>query len=244
MVANIAHRGASGNYPENTLLSFRKALEIGVDEIELDLHFTRDERVVIMHDSTVDRTTNSTGKIADLTFNEIKALDAGSWFGQQFQGESVPAWEEVLDLVQGKVKLNVHLKEIIDPSGNYKRSVAKGLHDFRMVEASVLLCDDESVEHFAEIDPAIKCRIGRGHRTAEEYIQRSVEMGLQSLQPGRDITTQSFVQRAHHAGLAVHVFYADTPEDMQSYIEVGVDGILTNYPDRLKTILTQTKLGN
>ena len=85
MVANIAHRGASGNYPENTLLSFRKALEIGVDEIELDLHFTRDERVVIMHDSTVDRTTNSTGKIADLTFNLVKGLDARSCFRYSFE---------------------------------------------------------------------------------------------------------------------------------------------------------------
>ena len=182
MVANIAHRGTSRNYPENTLLAFLKALEIGVDEIELDLGFTRDERVVIMHDSTVDRTTQVRSQIE--TFNEIKGLDAGSWFGQQFRGESVPAWEEVLDLVQGKVKLNVHLKEIIDPSGNYKRSVAKGLHDFRMVEASVLLCDEESVEHFVEIDPAIKCQIGRGHRTAEEYIQLLWRWGFNHFNPG------------------------------------------------------------
>ena len=102
----------------------------------------------------------------------------------QFRGESVPAWEEVLDLVQGKVKLNVHLKEIIDPSGNYKRSVAKGLHDFRMVEASVLLCDEVSVEHFVEIDPAIKCQIGRGHRTAEEYIQLLWRRGFNHFNPG------------------------------------------------------------
>ena len=111
MVVNVAHRGASGNYPENTLIAFQKALEIGVDEIELDLHMTKDDHLIVMHDSTVDRTTNGTGAIAELTLTEIKALDAGSAFGEQFRGERVPTWEEALDLVQGKVRLNVHLKE-------------------------------------------------------------------------------------------------------------------------------------
>ena len=77
MVANVAHRGASGNYPENTLLAFQKALEIGVDEIELDLYLTKDDHLIIMHDSTVDRTTDGTGAISDLTLAEVKALDAG-----------------------------------------------------------------------------------------------------------------------------------------------------------------------
>jgi len=244
MVANVAHRGASGNYPENTLLAFQRALEIGVDEIEIDLHFSRDGQLVAMHDSTVDRTTNGTGAITNLTFSEIKALDAGSWFGQRFRDERVPTWEEVLDLVHGQVKLNVHLKKSHDPSGDYKHAIVRGLRDFRMVNDSILLCDDESVRHFASIAPSIECRVGRGQRTAEEYIQQSVAMGLRSLQPGRDITTLDFVQRAHLAGLSVHVFYADTPEDIRSYIEIGVDGILTNYPDRLKTVLAQTELGN
>lgn len=242
MVANVAHRGASGNYPENTLLAFQKALEIGVDEIELDLYFTKDEHLIVMHDSTVDRTTDGTGRIADLTLAEIKALDAGSWFGERFRGERVPTWEEALDLVQGKVNLNVHLKEGGDPAGRYERKVAQPLRDFQMVSTSILTCNDESVALFAEIDTAIECRIFRAGRTPEEYIRKSVEMGLRTMQPGRDITTREFVQQAHTAGLAVHVFYADTPEDMRSYIEIGVDGILTNYPELLKKVLAETKL--
>ena len=101
MVANVAHRGASGDYPENTLLAFEKALEIGVDEIELDLHSTKDGHLVVMHDATVDRTTDGTGAIAELTLAEIKALDAGSSFDERFRDERVPTWEEALDLVQG-----------------------------------------------------------------------------------------------------------------------------------------------
>jgi glycerophosphoryl diester phosphodiesterase len=239
MVANVAHRGASGNYPENTLLAFQKALEIGVDEIELDLYLTKDGHLIIMHDSTVDRTTDGTGAISDLTLAEIKALDAGGVFGEQFRGERVPTWEEALELVQGKVGLNVHLKEGGNPDGHYERKVAKALIDFHMVEDSILTCSDASVGIFADIDSRIECRIFRANRTPEEYIRKSVEMGLRTMQPGRDITTRDFIQKAHAVGRIVHVFYADTPEDMCAYIEIGVDGILTNYPERLKAVLTE-----
>jgi glycerophosphoryl diester phosphodiesterase len=194
-----------------------------------------------MHDSTVDRTTDGTGAIAELTLAEIKALDAGGVFGEQFRGERVPTWEEALDLVQGKVELNVHLKEGGHPDGHYERKVAKVLSDFKMIEDSILTCSDASVGTFAEIDSRIECRIFRANRTPEEYIRKSVEMGLRTMQPGRDITTPDFVQKAHAAGRIVHVFYADTPEDMRAYIEIGIDGILTNYPERLKAILTATE---
>ena len=241
MVANVAHRGASGNYPENTLLAFQKALEIGVDEIELDLYLTKDDHLIIMHDSTVDRTTDGTGAISELTLAEIKALDAGGVFGEQFRGERVPTWEEALELVQGKVGLNVHLKEGGNPDGHYEHKVAKALSDFHMVEDSILTCSDASVGIFADIDSRIECRIFRANRAPEEYIRKSVEMGLRTMQPGRDITTRDFIQKAHAAGRIVHVFYADTPEDMCAYIEIGVDGILTNYPERLKAVLTEAE---
>ena len=88
MVANVAHRGASGNNPENTLRAFQKALEIGVDEIELDLRSTRDGHLVVMHDATVDRTTDGTGAIGELTLAEIRALDAGRMFGERFRANA------------------------------------------------------------------------------------------------------------------------------------------------------------
>ena len=241
MIVNVAHRGASGNYPENTLLAFRKALEIGADEIELDLHSTKDGHLVVMHDATVDRATDGTGAIGEMTLSEIKALDAGSAFGERFRGERVPTWEEALDLVQGKVGLNVHLKEGGDPAGDYERKVAGPLRGFGMVESSVVTCRDESVGILAAIDSRIECRIFRADRTPEEYIRKSVEMGLRTMQPGRDITTREFVDKAHAAGRMVHVFYADTAEEMRAFIVIGVDGILTNYPERLKTVLAEAE---
>lgn len=240
MVAIVAHRGASGNNPENTLRAFQMALDIGVDEIELDLRSTRDGHLVVMHDATVDRTTDGTGAIGELTFDEIKALDAGRVFGERFRGERVPTWEETLDLVRGKVRLNVHLKEGGNPDGEYERKVVKALRAFRMIDDSILACNDDSVGIFAEIDPGIACRIFPNNRSPEDYIRSSEEMGLRTTQPGRDMTTPDFVQLAHGSGLGVHVFYADTPEDMRTYIGMGVDGILTNYPERMKEVIAET----
>ena len=240
MVANVAHRGASGNFPENTLRAFQMALEIGVDEIEFDLRMTGDGHLVVMHDATVDRTTDGTGAIGELTLAEIRALDAGRVFGERFRGDRVPTWEEALDLVQGKVRLNVHLKEGGSPDGDYERKVAKALRAFRMVDDSVMACNDVSVGLFAEIDPRIACRIFPNNRSPGDYIRSSMEMGLRTMQPGRDMTSTEFVQKAHESGLGVHVFYADTPEDMRTYIGMGVDGILTNYPERLKAVIAET----
>lgn len=240
MVANVAHRGASGNFPENTLRAFQIALEISVDEIEFDLRMTGDGHLVVMHDATVDRTTDGTGAIGELTLAEIRALDAGRVFGERFRGDRVPTWEEALDLVQGKVRLNVHLKEGGSPDGDYERKVAKALRAFRMVDDSVMACNDVSVGLFAEIDPRIACRIFPNNRSPGDYIRSSVEMGLRTMQPGRDMTSTEFVQKAHESGLGVHVFYADTPEDMRTYIGMGVDGILTNYPERLKAVIAET----
>lgn len=211
-----------------------------MDEIELDLRMTGDGHLVIMHDERVDRTTDGTGLIAGFTLAGIRTLDAGSVFGERFRGERVPTWEEALELVRGRVRLNVHLKEGGSPDGGYERKVVCALRDFEMAEDSVLACKEESVGILAEIDPSIECRIFPGHRTPEDYIRKSVDLGLRTMQPGRDITTGNFVRKAHAAGRIVHVFYADTPEDMWTYIEMGVDGILTNFPDRLKRVSGET----
>ena len=108
-----AHRGNSKYFPENTILGFREALKLPVDQLEIDLHMTKDGRIILMHDHKVDRTTNGTGLIRDYTFDEIRALDAGSWKGEQFKGTQVPSFEEFLDLMQEypEMTVNVELKD-------------------------------------------------------------------------------------------------------------------------------------
>ncbi|MFT5369362.1 MAG: glycerophosphoryl diester phosphodiesterase, partial [Candidatus Latescibacterota bacterium] len=115
---NIAHRGFSSQYPENTILAFQKALDIGIDWMEFDLQVTADHHVVVMHDKTVDRTTNGNGRVSDLTLAQVKELDAGSHLDPKFAGERVPTFEAVVDLLAGKAKMAVELKfEGLDPIG-------------------------------------------------------------------------------------------------------------------------------
>lgn len=106
----VAHRGASDRYPENTLLAFERALEAGADAIECDVHLTADGEVVVIHDATVDRTTNGHGEVAALTLDELRQLDAGSWKDARFSGQRIPTLREVAELVRGRVPLFVEVK--------------------------------------------------------------------------------------------------------------------------------------
>src|SRR5699024_7283151 len=99
---NVAHRGASGHAPENTMAAFQKGFEMKADYIEIDVQMTKDGELIVIHDTTVDRTTNGTGNVGDLTFEEIKQLDAGSWFSDEYAGEKIPTFEEILDEFRGK----------------------------------------------------------------------------------------------------------------------------------------------
>ena len=106
----IGHRGYPAKYPENTLAAFEAAIEAGAVMIELDVMLSRDRKVVVIHDATLDRTTNGKGSVADLTLAELKQLDAGSWFDAQFVGQQIPELSEVLDLVNGRAYVNIEIK--------------------------------------------------------------------------------------------------------------------------------------
>src|SRR5690625_6609337 len=106
----IAHRGASGNAPENTLAAFQLAVEEGADGIELDVHLSKDGELVVIHDDTLDRTTNGTGRVQDKDLDELKTYDAGSWFDSKFASERIPLLQEVIDILPDDVFLNVEIK--------------------------------------------------------------------------------------------------------------------------------------
>lgn len=109
-VDNVAHRGATGYAPENTIAAFDLAVEMKADYIEIDVQRSKDGELVLIHDTTVDRTTDGTGKVGDLTFEQLRSLDAGSWFGEQFEGEKIPTFDEILDRYHGKVGILVEMK--------------------------------------------------------------------------------------------------------------------------------------
>lgn len=235
-VSIVAHRGDSGAYPENTLLALRKALEVGVDMIEVDVHLTKDRGLVLIHDPTVNRTSNGRGKVCDLTFAEIRKLDAGSWMSPQFAVERMPTLAEAVAVVPRDVRLNVHVKAYDHDRAVLARLVVDELVARNRLDTAFIASDIETVHEVRRRNPAVAlCNLTRAD--SPDYVQASKAAGCRVLQPGRTGCTRALVEEAHREGMEVNVFYADTVEDMQKFIALGVDGILTNYPARLKHLL-------
>ena len=231
----VAHRGFSGRYPENTAVAFREALALGVEMIEFDVHLARDESLIIIHDGTVDRTSDGTGRVAELSLREIKRFDAGGWMGQTFQGERFLTLSETLDLVGGKARLNVHIKAYNHDRERLVPLVARELERHNLLSSSFVAADQKSTVLVKRLLPELTtCNLSTTPR--ETYIDRSLSVRCRIIQPGNQQVDKEFVEEAHHHDLEVNPFFADDEAEMRRLITCGVDGILTNRPDRLKML--------
>lgn len=244
----VGHRGLSGYYPENTLLSFEKAIEIGADMLELDVHVTKDDSVVVMHDYSVSRTTNGNGEIGNMDFDEIRALDAGSWFNEKFKNEKVPTLNEVLQLVNGRKKVLVELKW---PSkGLYKDLVKKVIAIVRQhhAESWVILQSFETryLQQIAELAPDLTVQqlvFGKSG-LLPIYFERTLKFGNFKPEPNASsvnifymYVTPSFLKQMHKLGKTVYAFTPNNENDMKKLIAMGIDGIITNYSDKAVKLL-------
>ena len=230
-----AHRGASGLAPENTLAAFKKAMEIGADFSELDVHLSADGEVVLLHDDTLDRTTNGSGPIYEWKLADLKKLDAGSWFSPEFAGEPLPTLREVIQLVKGKMKLNIEIKI----SGN-EPDIAERVVDIVRSEQFDRDCmitsfDRATVEKVKEIAPDLKV----GLIFSTDYPEDVFEGNWEVLSSNKKNVNKGFVQKAHTAGKELHVWTVNEKEKMVELINLGVDGIITNYPNRLIEVLKE-----
>ena len=229
-ILNIAHRGASGLFPENTLASFLAAAEAGANMCELDVQLTRDGTTAVIHDDTVDRTTNGKGLVSSFTLEEIQRLDAVSWRGSQFAGEQIPTLKHVVHAVAGRCGLNIELK-----APGVERVVAEIIRtepgDF------IVSCFEwKALDAIRSIVPDV--RIGLlGEEHPAGLIRAATEMRAHAVHPRYDMATADFCGEAHKAGLKVYVWTVDDAARMRTLCANGVDGIMTNWPDRLKQVL-------
>lgn len=228
----IAHRGASGELPENTLPAFAAALEAGADMCELDVQLSRDGAAVVIHDDTVERTTNGTGAVSTMTLAEIRNLDAGVKFGAAFAGTRIPTLDEVLTLAHGRCALNIELK-----SPGVEREVCRLVRAHgRFNDTIVSSFDWNLLAAVRRLEPSLALGV-----LAETQIEPMFEAALRlhavSVNPRFDTVTPSMVERAHHAGLKLLVWTVDAIMDIKRLIALGVDGIMTNYPARMAEIL-------
>ncbi|MBK8931434.1 MAG: glycerophosphodiester phosphodiesterase [Chloroflexi bacterium] len=243
----IGHRGAAGHLPENTMLSFQQAADWGVDGLELDIHLTADGVIVVCHDEFVERTTNGRGLIKEKTLAELQQLDAGYHFtpdngqtfpfrGQQF---TIPTLEDMFTAFPNHwINIDMKQKEpsLVRPFVNLIRQ--------RHMEHNVMVGSfhRETVAEFRRALPEA-ASVGSLRETARLLAQSRLGLGrwfrspAKAVQPseyhGRwRIVTPQFIQAAHQSGTAVHVWTVNEPADMQRLVDWGVDGLISDYPDR------------
>jgi glycerophosphoryl diester phosphodiesterase len=229
---NIAHRGASGDFPENTLVAFAAAIEAGAQMCELDAQLSADGVAVVIHDDTVDRTTGGRGAVAAMSLAQLRGLDAGRKFGAAFAGTRIPTLEEVIELTKGRCALNVELK-----GANVQSEVCRLLRVHGVTNDTIVSSFDwNALAAARQIDPGLRLGV-LAERNAAAMLQAARRLGAVSVNPRYDLVSPALVKQAHDERLQVLVWTVDKPARMRAMIELGVDGIMTNYPARLAKLL-------
>lgn len=243
----IAHRGASGHAPENTIAAIDKALKMGTDVIEIDVHQTRDSVIMLMHDAALNRTTNMTGSIKDYNWDDIKDADAGSWFSEDFAGEKIPALDEVIKNINGRARLLIEIKK----GGDHYPGIERGVLNIIKANHAESWCmiqsfSDRAVENFLNLKSGIKVyKLAVGNIPAlPVYVDGKVNGGsilkyknVTGINTNISFTRKRIVERLHERGQEVFVWTVNEEKKMRKLIRHGVDGIITNYPGRLKKVL-------
>lgn len=229
----FAHRGASVHAPENTIAAFEMALEQGADGIELDVKLSADGEVVVIHDPTVDRTTGAHGRVKDMTFADLRALDAGSFFSAKFQGERIPALGEVFEAVGKRTFINVELTNYNTPRDHLVESVCMLVKKFgmqkRVLFSSFLPANLSNTRNYLSEVPtgllALNGILGLWPRSFGFAFGR-----YEALHPNLKNATQQQIYFVHRLNKRVHVWTVNEEADLRRLFRWGVDGVFTDDP--------------
>ena len=224
MVLRIAHRGASDYAPENTLEAFRKAVKLKLDVVEFDVHHTKDGMLVIMHDHNVKRTTDGLGSLHKFSLKELRKF-------HEPNGESVPTLQEVINILKNKCICKIDIKD-----SNLIEKVLKIIKK-NHIENSVIITSEliSVLKKTKNLSPEIKMEMGgfKEKRPVKEIIKEVKDIKAEIISPHYSIITKKLVNESHKNGLEVHVWTVDNPKLMKKMIKLGVDGITSNYADKI-----------
>lgn len=244
----IAHRGGANLVPENTLAGFKNAINLGVDMIEIDVHLSKDSNIIVMHDGKIDRTTNGSGEIKDMTLSEIKKYDAGSWFSEKFRDERVPTLDETFNTINGKAILLIEIKDGDERYPGLEKKVVESIHKHNANEWTVVQSfNKNSILRIKKMDPSIITYYLVSSKFDDLYLSiaekikagEKIEKQFDGIAPQYSHLDSAKVEIMHRAGFKVFTWTVDDPKDMVEMININVDGIITNSPDKLKQILLQ-----
>jgi glycerophosphoryl diester phosphodiesterase len=238
----IAHRGASGLAPENTMAAFRLAASLGTTAIETDVQMSRDGRLLLIHDGTLRRTTDGKGRVSSKTFDELRRLDAGSWFPKrllkrrhgerQFTGERIPAIEELFALAH-EHKLRLYLEIKTPCLAGIEGALVAAIRKAGLPDGCVIICfDAEVLKRVRKVDSQIPIGYLCEKRIAGA-VTRALDLGARFILPRRDRVSARLIADAKANGLGIVTWTVNKPLQMKRMIALGVDGIMSDFPDRL-----------
>ncbi len=236
----VAHRGASGSAPENTIASFSLALKLGIDAVEFDIHQSADGRLVVMHDESLERTTDGEGMIVNTDYADLKKLDAGSWYSQEFRGERIPSLEEALDFITPHAFALVEIKHGSDVYQGIEKRIADTMSSReKWKERAVFIAfDPEILLKIREMDKMLNT----GLLTAdppEEYMDVAEEFLIQCFFPRWERLRAESVKTLHEHGYSVHPWVMDREEDALKVLSMGPDSVSSNHPDMMMRLISR-----
>lgn len=240
---NFAHRGASGDYPENTLLAFKEGIKRGGNGIELDVHKTKDSELVVIHDEDVERTMQSKGLIKDLTLAEIRQLKCKKALFANHEECRIPKLDEVLKLVKDQeIVVNIELKTDVISYSGIEEDVIKLIQHYGIKNKTLISSfNPQSLKKCKEIDATIKTGF-LYHQPMEQIIEYAKTLRVDAIHPHLKLVTKDLIEKAHQNQLDVNVYTVNSPIHMRELIRAEVDGIFTDYPSLLNEIIEENKL--
>lgn len=235
-----AHRGFKTILPENSLPAFGAAVAMGAEEIEFDLWFTKDGEVVSIHDSTLDRVSNGTGKIWEYTLSELKEFDFGAKCGAEFKGMKIPTFEDILKKFACHCIMNIHLKTEGEKP-EYLDKVVKLIKKYDCEKYVYLMSGEDSLLERLQTEYPEITRCCGGGNGRWQIVERAIKYGCKKLQLVKGYFNQEMIDRAHENGIICNVFWSDNEEETQKFLDMGIDVILTNDYNRIAQIVNKRK---
>jgi glycerophosphoryl diester phosphodiesterase len=235
-VDNVAHRGAAGYAPENTIAAFDKAVEMKADYIEIDVQRSKDGELVIIHDTTINRTTDGSGNVKDLTFHQLRSFDAGSWMGEEFLGEKIPTFDEILDRYHGKVGILIELKapELYPGIEEEVAEELKGRNLDKPQNEKIIIqsFNFESMKKINSLLPKVPVGVLTSSiaDTTDEAL-KEFSTYADYFNPSYRIVTKDLVNRVHSLDMKISSWTVRSQEAADFLLEMDVDAIITDYPD-------------
>lgn len=228
----IAHRGASGHAPENTMAAFLRALAMGAPAIELDVHQTLDHELVVAHDDDLKRCGRDKRRLKNVHWDDVAKLDVGSWFDKSFAGERLPRLEDVFDILPKTVELHVEIKRGSSVYPGIEERVVDLIHKRNAVSRVLVSSFDHAALYSVRsLDEKVRLGYLMGLTTLQTALREMKDIDAESLNLSARQTTARIVKAAHDRGRKVLVYTVNTPAERDRLLKLGVDGIFCNYPE-------------